>query len=106
MCMQHEAPIECVLSLPTGSAVLSGGSESQLKIWDIIAGGKLRHKLYNHQKAVTCLSLNGDGTRLLSGSLDHHVKVYAMDDWSVVHSIKYNAPVLSVAISVCYIIYI
>jgi U3 small nucleolar RNA-associated protein 15 len=37
--------------------------------------------------------------RLLTGSLDGHVKVHELDGFSVTHSAKYPGPVLSVALS-------
>jgi U3 small nucleolar RNA-associated protein 15 len=41
-----------------------------------------------------------DGSRLISGSLDQHLKIYDVVDYSVVHTIKYNAPILCSALSV------
>ena len=75
----------------------------------------------NHQKAITTLAFNvrsavcvcvshinspcvcreqADGSRLISGSLDQHLKIYDVVDYSVVHTIKYNAPILCSALSV------
>jgi len=83
----------------------------------------------NHQKAITtlafnvrsqhlgrnfCMSSSGQsiqtssggnmlkayGSRLISGSLDQHLKIYNIVDYTVVHTIKYNAPILCSALSV------
>jgi U3 small nucleolar RNA-associated protein 15 len=53
------------------------------QIWDLLAGGRLLHSFSNHQKAITCLAFDGEGKRLLSGSIDHHVKIYNVTNYKV-----------------------
>ncbi len=65
-----------------------------------MSGGKLLHTLSNHQKTITTMCLDGTGTRLLTGSLDQHVKVYSLESFTVMHGMKYSSPVLSMACSV------
>ena len=72
-----------------------------MKVWDVLSGGNLVHTLSNHQKTITSLAFNGSNTRILSGSLDQQVKIYDVESYKVTHSVKYSAPILSVAISVC-----
>lgn len=55
----------------------------------------------NHQKTVTCLAFDSTASRLLSGGLDQMVKVYDVNTYKVVHTMRYPAPVLSLAVSVC-----
>jgi U3 small nucleolar RNA-associated protein 15 len=45
------------------------------------------HTMSNHAKTITCLTLDYDGTRLLSSSLDGHVKVYDLQVL-IVHSMS------------------
>lgn len=55
----------------------------QVCVWDLLGGGRLLHKLTHHQKTVTCLCMSPTAgpaaavaaPRLLTGSLDGHVKV-------------------------------
>ena len=54
-------------------------------VWDILGGGRLLARLDNHQKTVTCLRVaahagpaSSAAPRLLTGSLDAHVKVSAV----------------------------
>ncbi|RUP43652.1 WD40-repeat-containing domain protein [Jimgerdemannia flammicorona] len=98
MNMNHGAPIEDVSMFPGGGVVVSAGGPT-LKIWDLLSGGRLMNSLSNHQKTITSLCFDGSYSRLLTGSLDQHVKVYNVQDYKVVHSVKYPAPVLSVALS-------
>ena len=58
--------------------------------------GKPLHLLRNHQKTVTSLAVGKQGTRVLSGSLDGHVKVFDTADWKVVAGFKYPSPVLAI----------
>ncbi|KAJ3125727.1 snoRNA-binding rRNA-processing protein [Nowakowskiella sp. JEL0407] len=96
--MNHAAPVESIVPLPGGSLVASSGG-NQIKVWDLTGGGRVLAVLSNSQKTVTSLTLDGSGTRLLSGSLDRHVKVYSLQDYRVLFSMKYPDPILSVAIS-------
>lgn len=57
------------------------------------------HTFSNHQKTITSLALDSSQSRLLSGSLDHSVKIYDLSTYKVTHSLKYAAPVLTVAMS-------
>lgn len=106
MSMTHDSsPVESVLLFPgDGLAVSAGGNT--LKIWDLVGGGRVVNSLSNHQKTITSLALDASCTRLLTGSLDHHVKVYDVQNYKVAHSIKYPAPILSVALSVGFTIVI
>jgi U3 small nucleolar RNA-associated protein 15 len=96
-------PVESVLFLPGDAVVLSAGG-NQLRAWDILgaSSGRLLHLASNHQKTITSMCLDGSSSRVLTASLDRHVKIYNVSDYQVVHSVKYPAPVLSVAISVCF----
>ncbi|CAO3587582.1 unnamed protein product [Absidia cylindrospora] len=98
MTIQHGAPVESLLMYPGGGAIVSAGGPT-LKVWDLLSGGRCLHTLSNHQKTVTSLAFNNTATRILTGSLDQHVKIYNVEDYKVVHSMKYPAPILSVGIS-------
>ncbi|EGF77898.1 hypothetical protein BATDEDRAFT_91149 [Batrachochytrium dendrobatidis JAM81] len=98
MTMNHGSPIEAILRLPGGGLVASAGG-NRIKIWDILSGGKLLHSFSNHQKAITSLCLDSTNSFLISGALDHHVKIVSLEDYKIVHSLKYSAPILSLGIS-------
>eukprot|EP00795_Rhopilema_esculentum_P006449 gene6449-11894_t len=96
--VNHGDPVESVLLYPNcGMCISSGGNF--VKVWDILAGGKMLFSFSNHQKTVTCLCFDGSHTRLLSGSIDRHVKVYNTDDYSVVASLEYPSAVTSIGLS-------
>ncbi|CDZ98815.1 Conserved WD40 repeat-containing protein [Phaffia rhodozyma] len=90
--------VECVLPHPSGGMLLSAGGPV-VRAWDLAAGGKALKAVSNHQKTVTCLAWDGPGRRALSGSLDQMVKVWDVASWKVVHTMRYSAPILCLAIS-------
>ena len=52
-----------------------------------------------HHKTVTTLKLASNNSRLMSASLDRHVKIYDLSTFKVVHNIDFPNAVLSMAIS-------
>eukprot|EP00743_Colponemidia_sp_Colp-15_P003436 GILK01003710.1.p1 GENE.GILK01003710.1~~GILK01003710.1.p1 ORF type:complete len:535 (+),score=87.61 GILK01003710.1:42-1607(+) len=96
--LDHGAPVESTLIFPGGGIAVSVGG-LQMKIWDILGGGRLLQTVSNHQKTITQVAMDGSHSRLLTGSLDGHVKCYNVKDYKVTHSIKYPGPVVALGIS-------
>ena len=94
MIFKHAAPVEAVLPMPSGTTVLAA-ADNQISVLDLVAGKPLK-LLRNHQKTVTSLCLATNGTRLVSGGLDGHVKIFETSGWNVVSGSKYPSPVLAV----------
>ncbi|KAJ9581537.1 hypothetical protein L9F63_023286 [Diploptera punctata] len=96
--VDHGAPVESVLFLPTGGIFLSAGG-TEIRVWDAFAGGRLLAKLCHHHKTVTCMCLGSGNKRLLSGSLDRHVKIFDIATYQVVHTLDYPNAILSLDVS-------
>ncbi|KAK5717636.1 U3 small nucleolar RNA-associated protein 15 [Elasticomyces elasticus] len=92
---KHAAPVEDVV--PLSSSVLASAAGNEVTVLDLIAG-KASHILRSHQKNITSLTTGQNGTRLLSGGLDGHVKVHNTTSWEVVAGFKYPSPILSLAV--------
>ncbi|KAG6816921.1 hypothetical protein H0H87_001623 [Tephrocybe sp. NHM501043] len=92
------APVEQVLMFPSGTVALSSAGPI-IRVWDIVSGGRCIRALSNHQKTLTALAFDSNAGRLLTGSLDQMVKVYDVSTYKVVHTMRYPAPVLCLAIS-------
>ncbi|KIJ70519.1 hypothetical protein HYDPIDRAFT_172320 [Hydnomerulius pinastri MD-312] len=92
------SPVEQVLMMPSGTLALSAAGPI-LRMWDLNAGGRCIRALSNHQKTITSLAFDANAGRLLTGSLDQMVKVYDITDYKVVHTMRYPAAVLCLAIS-------
>ncbi|MCI4379567.1 hypothetical protein PGIGA_G00229640 [Pangasianodon gigas] len=97
MTLQHGHPVECVLLYPSEALLVSTGGR-YVKVWDLLKGGQPLVSLKNHHKTVTCACLSTADNRLLTGSLDRHVKVYN-SSYKVVHSFDYAASILSLALA-------
>ena len=82
--------------MPSGTKLLAS-AENQVAVLDLVAGKPL-NLIKSHQKTVTSLSLASNGSRLLSGGLDGHVKVFETIGWNVVAGSKYPHPILSLAV--------
>ena len=93
------APVEDVLMFPSSTVALSA-SGPILRSWDLVAGGRCLRALSNHQKTITSLAFDSRASRLLTGGLDHMVKVYDVSTYKVVHAMRYPAPVLCLEVSV------
>lgn len=93
--MNHGSPVESILMFPSGGLLLSAGGIN-VKVWDLVAG-RLLSQITQHNKTVTSLCFASNGRRLMSGSLDRHVKIYDVTSYEVVHTLDYPSPVLSVA---------
>jgi U3 small nucleolar RNA-associated protein 15 len=91
--LPHGAPVESCLSAPSGSLIFTSAG-NEVKIFDLVAGGKLLHTFSSHQKNITGLALDSTSTRLLSCALDGHIKFYNLQQLKVVHGIKVGAPIV------------
>eukprot|EP00798_Chlamydomonas_sp_ICE-L_P020921 gene20921-27769_t len=105
MTMDHGAPVEDMQFFPSGSLLVTVGG-NQLCVWDLVSGGKLLRRLTNFQKTVTCVRLSpmagpdsAASPRMITGSLDGHVKIFELDTFKVTHASKYPAPVTAIGIS-------
>jgi len=96
MIFKHAAPVENVLPLPSGMTLLAA-ADNQLSVLDLIAAKPLQ-LLKSHQKTITSLCLASSSTRVVTGGLDGHVKMFDTIGWSVVAGSKYSSPILALSI--------
>ncbi|PVU97532.1 hypothetical protein BB561_000490 [Smittium simulii] len=90
-------PVESLLFYP-GDALLIVCGGPFVKIYDTFSG-KCVAVLGNFEKTVTSICFDGKSSRLIAGSLDQNVKIYNTETFQLVASIKYQQPILSVAMS-------
>lgn len=94
MIFKHAAPVETVVPMPSGTTVMAAAG-NQISVLDLVAGKPLQ-LLKNHQRTITSLCLATNGTRLVSGGMDGHLKIFETAGWNVVAGSKYPSPILSV----------
>ncbi|KAL5706125.1 hypothetical protein ACHQM5_024333 [Ranunculus cassubicifolius] len=107
MDVNHGKPVEDVVFLPSGGLIATAGGNS-VKIWDVIGGGKLVYEMESHNKTVMPICVGkvrrdngeeGDQFRLLSVSLDGYMKVFDYSELKLTHSMRFPAPLCSIAFS-------
>ena len=114
MSMNHGAPVESIAFFPSESLVITAGG-SHLCCWDLFSGGRLLHKLSAHQKTITSVLVrhvpivsalqsnsnasSGGALRIMSSSLDGHIKVFDPETFQATHASRYPSPILSFDIS-------
>jgi len=96
--MVHGYPVEAVKILPNGTLLVTAGG-SEVKIWDLLAGGRLLKTISTHNKTVTSLALATNSTRLVTASLDRHLKFHDLNTFETVHTIPFPSPILSAGVS-------
>ncbi|XP_050377055.1 protein SLOW WALKER 1 [Argentina anserina] len=105
--VNHGKPVEDVMFLPSGGLIATAGGDS-VKIWDLIGGGKLVYAMESHNKTVTSICVGKVGklsgeeaqqNRILSVALDGYLKVFDYAKMRVTHSMRFPAPLMSVAFS-------
>lgn len=95
----HGQPIESIAFFPSESLVLTAGGQ-RISCWDI-TGRKLLHQFNAHQKTVSTVKVvDVDGElRVLTGSLDGHIKVFDPATFKMLYACKYPSPVMSLGIA-------
>lgn len=96
MTFKFAAPVETVLPMHLGTTLLTS-ADNQISVLDLVAAKPL-HQIRSHQKTVTSLGLASNGTRVVSGGLDGHMKVFETSGWTVVAGSKYSSPIISLAV--------
>lgn len=96
--VDHGKPVEYCLFAPSGNIVITAGG-NEIKMWDVLNGGRLMHSFSNHNKNITSLCMDSSSSRLLSAGLDGHVKVYSLQTLEMVHGMSYGSPLLSLGLS-------
>ncbi|KAL9088564.1 MAG: hypothetical protein Q9159_003054, partial [Coniocarpon cinnabarinum] len=98
MTFAFPAPVESVLPLPQGAGTtLLTASGPHVHVLDLV-GARSITTLKAHQKTVTTLTTASNNTRLLTGALDGHLKIWDTASWTVVAGKKYDGAVLSAAV--------
>jgi len=73
--LEDEYPVTAVAAAGGQDQVYSGGIDNLITCWDL----KMMRRQYSckgHSDTITCLSLNPEGTHILSNSMDHTLKTW------------------------------
>ncbi len=80
-----KTPVTSVLFSQSGKWIFSTSGGPVVQVWDAAKGEPSRQSLAGHQSAVNCLSLSGDGKRMVTGTDDvekhgGQIKVYELSN--------------------------
>jgi len=96
---EHDSFISSVAVSPDGKKAITGSSDSQVRMWDLLSGGPLR--TYDaHRGGVNSVAYSPDGKSFISGGGDNTVKLWQEKfvDAEVIYK-GHKDKVLSVAFS-------
>ena len=123
----HGCPVESLVWLPGGALLASAGGRT-VKLWDCLGRSRRPvAEVSCHQKTVSCLAAatffvvgggggggarrSGNaaaaspasrplsGARLLTGSLDGHLRAFELDSFTVTYAASYGSPITAVGVS-------
>ncbi|CCA69814.1 related to WD40-repeat protein (notchless protein) [Serendipita indica DSM 11827] len=73
----HTSSVRGVAFSPDGSRIISGSSDSTIRVWDAETGQTLGEPLRGHNKSsVNAVAFSPDGSRFVSGSWDNTLRLW------------------------------
>jgi WD40 repeat protein len=94
---KHRGSVTCVVVSPDGRYILSGSSDSTLKLWDVATGKEIR-TFKGHKGRVWSAAFSPGGTTLVSGSEDKTLKLWDIGTGREIRTFRgHQREVLSVA---------
>jgi WD40 repeat protein len=83
----HTGPATCVVFLPDGTSLVSGGYDKTVKLWDVQTGG-VDKTFFGHTSMVWSVSISVDCTTIASGSHDKTTCLWNIQTGECYHTIQ------------------
>ncbi|HVL12229.1 MAG TPA: WD40 repeat domain-containing protein [Gemmata sp.] len=74
----HTGTISGLAVVPDGSALVTGGEDKTLRVWEVTSGKQLR-SFQGHMTGLTAVAVRGDGRQIASASEDGAVRVWDLN---------------------------
>jgi WD40 repeat protein len=94
----HQGAANAVALFPDNCRFITGGSDGQLKIWDIATSEELQ-TLGTHGSKILGVAISQDGRYIISASGDHLLKVWDAETSGLVTTFSGEGPIMSCAIA-------
>ena len=98
LAVSHEDSVTAVAVTPDSRYVISGSSDTTVKIWDLLTGSEVR-TLTGHKDAVNSLAVTPDSRYVISGSDDSTVRIWDIITNKYVGTIEHQSRVTAVAVT-------
>ncbi len=72
----HVDAVNSVAFSPDGMRIVSGSSDTTLRVWDAATSQPIGVSMQGHEKAVMSVAFSPDGTRIVSGSNDTTMRLW------------------------------
>lgn len=76
--MLHEDAVQCLSFSRDSELIVSGSKDGKIKIWRLFTGDCVVRFDSAHTEGVTSVSFKGDGSQVLSSSLDRSVRIHGI----------------------------
>eukprot|EP01134_Creolimax_fragrantissima_P003579 CFRG3579T1 len=99
--LKSEAPACYALAVtsPGGAShnplCISGCSDGVINVWDV-HNQQLLHSFMGHREGVSCVDVFKDGHSIVTGGLDHFVRIWDLRMYKQVDNVPFSSPVFSV----------
>jgi WD40 repeat protein len=90
--------VYAVVISPNDRLVANGGSDGKILVWQIETGQNLLN-IKAHNGYVVGLAFTSDGKKLISASVDTHIKIWDLESGICLHSWQSLAPIYKIALS-------
>jgi WD40 repeat protein len=95
----HSSSVTSVVITPDGQTVVSGSSDSTIKLWNLNTGQEI-HTLAGHLQGVTSIAISPDGQTLASGSKDRTIKVWNLSTQEEIYTINGHSNIIT-SVAIC-----
>ncbi|PVF92103.1 WD40 repeat-like protein [Serendipita vermifera] len=68
--------VNSIMFSPDDRWVISGGDRNLISTWDVETGKRIGEPLRGHSDSITCVRFFSNGSRVVSGSKDHNLRVW------------------------------
>ena len=72
----HTPPVQCVRYSPNGYYIVSGSSDSNIRVWDAETGSAVGKPFKGHTDTVLSVAYSPDGRHIISGSIDEPIRMW------------------------------
>ena len=91
---EHGQPISGAAIYNADTYLVTVGGKD-IATWDLRNQSEPLTRFSNNIKNITCVRVFEEENRVLTSSIDAHLKMYSLDNMELVHQMKFKAPISS-----------